>query len=243
MMKHVFLALCLFSSSAAMAAPEIKGSPDELQAYLTAIPKVISISASAEKVLVSSEALMTLSVKTEAKKISEALQTNYDIRANLRKALIELGIKESNISESKYSSTPEYGMFSDEPKSYTVSNVVSVKLMSEEQMIAVSEVADNNDKIRYLSTKATLLEKEKIRAELVSKAMTSVKAKASIYEDELNVKLVAVEVNEVVQNFIANSPRYNKSSKILSSAGIGGVFESKELSLDLTVKYQLYPNK
>ena len=106
-----------------------------------------------------------------------------------------------------------------------------------------SSLADNSDSIRYLSTKPTLLEKGKVQAELVATAMQTIKEKAAMYQQELDATLVPVEVTELAQNFIAANPNYSAMRKSLSSSGDRGVFDSKELSVEVTVKYQLRPNK
>lgn len=244
MLNKICLALCLIAPSIAMAAPEIKGSPEEIGQYLSGIPKVVSINASADQMIASNEARMSLLVNTGSKKLSDALKKNYDTRNNLKKQLKALGIKDSSINESKFSSTPEYGMFGDEPKSYNVSNVISVSLSSEEQMISIAGISDGNANIRYLSTRPMTLDKEKIQAELFSKAIQKAKDKASKYESELNVTLVPVNIQENTMGvFDENLNQQKRMSKISSlSYGKENAFGSKKLNVSVTIQYKLMPN-
>lgn len=245
MINKIFLALCLISPSVAMAAPEIKGSPEEVEQYLSNIPKLISITESADKIAVSKQARMSLLVNTGAKKLSKALQENYDVRSSLRKQLNDLGVKDASIDESKFSSTPEYGMFGDEPKAYGVSNVVSVLLSSEQQMISIANIADGNLHIRYLSTKPMVLEKEKIEKELLDQAMQKAKAKAAKFQRDLGVTLIPVNIIESTTGLFNESvvDQRRKEKLVSSSYNVKrDVFGSKKLSVAVTIQYKLISN-
>ena len=245
MIKQLTLALCLITPSITLAAPNISGQPDDIKQFLSGIPKEITITGSADQVVTSKEARISLMVKTEAKKLSSALKENYDVRVSLREQLIDLGVKASSINESKFSSTPAYGMFGDEPKSYSVNNVVSVLLSSEQQMIAIASIADNNASIRYLSTKPMLLDKEAVQKALMSKAMSSAKAKAAIYQSEFNVTLVPVKIMESVSGMgQQHLPNLESKRRLVSSYASDKPtsFGSQTLSAAVTIEYKLLPN-
>ncbi|RVU86513.1 DUF541 domain-containing protein [Leucothrix sargassi] len=248
MLQKVCATLCLITpmilAPTAMATPEIKGSPEEIQQYLTGIPKVISVTASSDQIVESNEARMSLLVNTESKKLSDALKKNYEVRKSLRKQLNALGVSDSNINESKFSSTPEYGMFGDEPKSFGVSNVISVLLSSEEQMISVAGISDNDANIRYLSTKPMLLDQDAVMAELLEKAMQKAKEKAATYQKALNVTLVPVEVLD--STYGAPEPDVNPQSRMSKVSSYSNnkpdSFGSTKLHATVTIRYKLLAN-
>lgn len=244
-MKKLLLSLSIFCSFIVTAAPEIKGSPEEIEQYLDAIPKTISISGRAERVLNSTKAKINLSVKTESKSLADALKQNYKIRAGIRKKLLELGIVKSDINESKFSSTPEYGIFGDEPKSYTVSNVLLVLVSSEEQMISVADLSDKDKSIRYLSSKPTIVGEDKIKDELVLEALQSAKEKAQLFEDELDVELVPVQFSESATNVTDQNVMPQSRSKVVSSVisyDKPNGFGEQKLSMTISLTYKLIPN-
>jgi len=249
-MKNFLLVAGLFCSSMALASPEIKGTPEVIEGYLNGLPKIISINANAEEVVSSSKARIKLLVETEAKALAEALRENYSIRANIRKKLKDLGIEPKDINESKFSSTPEYGLFGDAPKSYNVTNTLSVLVDSEEKMISVANISDLNKNVRYLSSKPQMLEQEKNYSTLLLKALQLAKEKANLYQKELNVKLVPVYFDENAtgtvdyqQDKMSRKGMIQKSITSTSSySGKAASFGETKLSIHVSIRYKVFPN-
>ncbi|MBL4763039.1 MAG: SIMPL domain-containing protein [Gammaproteobacteria bacterium] len=245
MKKFLFLA-CLIIPFYASAEPVIKGTPSELSAYLNEVSKIVTVSATAEKKVASTKAIVKLLIETEAKALASALSVNSKIRADVRKKLIAKGIKASNIRESKFSSTPEYGFFGDEPNSYTVSNVLSVVVTSDSQMIAVADISDKGENVRYLSSKAEIGDRSKIKAELLKLALKIAKEKATVYQKSLGVKLKPVAFNEASIHLIETRPiKMARKSKLVSYASNSASttsFGETSFTLSIHINYLLVPN-
>lgn len=185
-----FLGLCL--SSWAFTEPTLEGKVTTLEKYLTGTPKNVTLTTSVKQSLPLKRALVKLSVVTEAILLADALKKNLAIRQQLRSYFEEKGINPSNIKDSKFSSTPEYAIFNDKPKSYRIENTISVNVASESEMITIASAVDNNKSVYYLSSKVETLNDERIKKALLEKTLAKSKEKAAIYERELEVKLVPI---------------------------------------------------
>jgi len=246
-MKKLLIIVGLLILNPVFASPEIKGTPDELKQYLSNIPGVITITADSERLVVSQRARVKLLVVTDSKLLADALKSNFNIRQLAKEEMTKRGISQSMVSESKFSYTPEYGLFSDLPKSYIVRNILSIMVSSEEQLIAIANLSDKNNKIRYLSVKPIVENKDKIYAELLDKAMKSVKEKALLYESKLGLKLSPIffedsRSNRIEQNQIDKRGSFNKA--IVSSRGsgyskLGQSFGEEKLKVSVLVKYKV----
>ena len=248
-MKKLFFIFALFNSGFVLASPELKGTPEVIEQYLNALPKIITIQASADKVVSSNKARIKLLVETNAKGLADALQKNYNIRVNVRKKLKEIGIDASSINESKFSSTPEYGIFGDMPKSYNVTNTLSILVNSEVQMISVANISDTNKNVRYLSSRPEMLGQDKSYNELLKKAIQAAKEKAELYQQALNIKLVPVyfdenamgvtELDKISKRGILKKSSY---SSVTSSPGFAANFGETKLSVQIRIKYKVFPS-
>jgi len=250
-MKLLLIIFSLVILNPVLASPEIKGTPEELKQYLTSIPKVITIEENTERLVVSQRARVKLLVETDSKLLSEALKNNFSIRKLAKENLAKLGISKSMVSESKFSYTPEYGLFSDLPKSYTVKNILSIVVTSEEQLISIANISDTNNKIRYLSVKPMIADKDKIYAELHKKALDLVKEKALFYESRLGLKLVPIFVDDAKSNVLEQNRIGNRSSfkkSIVSSTSSGYTksnqsFGEEKLKVSVLVNYKVLSNQ
>jgi uncharacterized protein YggE len=252
MKKLLFILFVVFSQFVS-AAPEIKGNPEEIEQYLSGIPRIIAISDQSDKVVSANKARIRLAVRTEAKALADALGQNRKIRAAIRKKLAEIGIKPDEINESKFSSTPEYGMFSDTPKSYKVNNTLSVLVDSEDKMIAVANLSDLDEHVRYLSSKPEIENKENVYKELSKKVLQNIKDKAEFYQQQLGVKLVPVYLvenavgrpdQEQFQDKLSQRGAFTKSigASVASYRSVALTsFGETKLSLAMTIQYKVYP--
>ncbi len=249
-MKIVLFLLLLSVSFSAVATPEIKGTPGEIGQYLNGIPKIITINAQADQLVSSKKARIKLSIETEAKTLADALRQNRSIRQTIRKKLLALSINPDQINESRFSSTPEYGFFGDLPKSYTVNNTLSVRVDSEQKMIAVAQIADTTRQARYISSTPEIEDKEAVYTALSQKALQKAKQKAELYQQQLGIKLVPVFVNEekagqMPRPQIAQKRRFDKSmgstSYFEADSKAVASFGETRLSVIATIQYKVYP--
>ena len=118
-MKSILLSIVIQLTFVSNAfATEIKGTPEELRQFLHPMPAIISLTANVERRVYADQAIVSIIVKTEEKTLSKAMQENTKLRDSLRNNLVTAGVSEKDIQNSKFSSSPQFGWFGDEPKSF-----------------------------------------------------------------------------------------------------------------------------
>lgn len=243
MKRRVIIAgLCLISG-VTFAEPKLEGTPVELEKYLGGLDKTVMIQGTAETRSSSNKAIIHIVVETESVTLEKALQDNSLIRLRVRAQLKKAGISEENVRGSRFSSTPEYGFFGDEPKSYKVKNSLAIVVMSEEQMIKVASISDKEKNVRYISSKADVGDRLVIRAKLLRDALKSVKTKADIYQDQLGLKLTPISFSEQWHDAVdlELEPRRYKSniSSVAYRSGKQASFGEAKFVMSVSVKYKL----
>ncbi|MDH4275520.1 MAG: SIMPL domain-containing protein, partial [Gammaproteobacteria bacterium] len=180
----------------AVAAPELKGDPDELARYLVDDKKTVTLYGFGEERIYANHAIVSLVVKTKESKLLQALEQNTAIRNHIRNKLLAKGITADNIQSSRYSSTPVYSSFKDKPTSYEISNEVKITIVKEEEMLAVADIVDNLEQVYFARTEAKDTLKRDSQDKALDKALKNVLAKKRLYEEALGVTLVALKVND-----------------------------------------------
>lgn len=187
----------LFSSAmlvmvTSYAAPELKGTPDELQKYLQPAVKTISISGVAKETAYSDQAHVTLVVTTKEKTLTEALEKNSRIRKLLSASFVNAGIPQDKINNSQFSSSPQYGWFGKKPSEYEVVNRLKVTIESESQLTLLSKVADQEDEVVVGTIEFEHSKKKAFEKKARDAALDEAIAKSAGYADKLGLKLVPV---------------------------------------------------
>jgi len=190
--RSLSLALLIAIPAFANAQTELKGSPEELRNFLHPQENVVTLSADAEETAYSDEAIVSLVVKTEEKQLAASIQRNSELRENIRKSLLASGMKNSDINNSKFSSTPQYGWFGKEPDSYEVVNRVAVTISNEEQLKTLAGLVDKYKEVSMANTEFKHTGKEEYQKKVKQQAMDKIMAQKKIYEANLNVKLVPI---------------------------------------------------
>src|ERR1700722_11997635 len=124
MRKIAALLICGFVSFQLHADPELRGSPYELEKFLSGVPKMVTITGESEIKLPADRAVVMLEISTESKYLQDSLKSNQVVRAKLLGYLKTKNIPIERVQTSKFSSTPKHGWFSDKAKSYRVDNFV-----------------------------------------------------------------------------------------------------------------------
>jgi uncharacterized protein YggE len=241
-MKRLLVVVLISITGIVNAEPIIKGTASELRGHLEGVTEVVNIEGSAISKVSSDKAVIKLLILTEAPTLAQALVANSKLRKRVRTQLASSGIEESSIKDYKFSSTPDFGLFSDQPKSYKVDNILSVEVASEEQMVKVASIADREKSIRYISSSAEVGDSETIRADLLKKALSNAKRKASFYESELGVKLKVVSFSETSFNSIEPQEvpgRRDKRAIYSSAAPSEAQFGYSKFIMSVTVKYRV----
>jgi hypothetical protein len=241
----VFTFVPLLLPMAAYAEPQIQGTPSELESYLNGVAKTVTLSAQESKDVVISSAEVKLRVESESPSLASAFKANLAIRTAIKAELKRGGIDAKQISESKFSSTPEYGFFGEKPKSYKVENILSIVVTSESQMIQVAALLDSGKDVYLVSSKAKKQDSKAIEEELIAKALLAVQEKARRYESQLGVKLVPVSFSE--SSFGAPEPvpmLRQRSAKVASYSSMDesapASFGESKYNASVSVSYRLF---
>jgi uncharacterized protein YggE len=199
-MRHILLIvfLVIFCAVNSFAEPELKGTPSELENYLESIPKIVSLSGEASLEIQAKRGIVSVNVKTEDLYLQKALQTNQRIRNEIVSKLINNGIPKDNIIGSKFSSTPEFGLWSKKPNKYKVENSLKITVQSEEEFQSVANIIDSYEQVIYKGIKFKHDDKEVVKEKIVKLILDNLKAKQSIYENNLGIKLVPINFSEEI---------------------------------------------
>jgi len=244
MRKSLFIIILLLTSEV-FAAPELNGTANELASYINGVIKTVTISASESRVVVPNRAVVRLIVKNENSSLTRAMKDNTDIRDKIKAQYHMVGSESGSIRDSKFSMTPKFGLFEEKPKSYTVENLVTIEITSEQQLIKIASIIDRDENLFHHSTIIEVSDKEGEYNLLLEKALENIKKKADIYQKQLKVKLSPVSFEDSVENtgeFLCRNTDKN-STKHSKEAGTGlcGLGATK-LSITVAVTYKVIPD-
>lgn len=201
---RLWLALVMAAVPAwASAQTELKGSPEELRNFLHPVENIVTLTAEAEEVAYSDQAIVSLVVKTEHDELAVAIEKNAQLRGDIRAALLDAGIHNKYINNSKFSSSPQYGWFGKEPDSYEVINRMAITLNQEQQLKTVASLVDKDDAVSLASTEFKHSQKDDYLAKVKEQALSKVMLQKSVYEDSLNVTLVPINFRDQRVNYAA----------------------------------------
>jgi len=189
MLRRYIVILSLFLSPLVHSAPELKGNPNELKNFLYPDKRTVSIRSSATEKGYSDKAIVSLVITTEEDKLSDAVKKNGLLRAKVSKALTSAGIKPENIKTSKFSTSPQFGWFGDEPDSYQIINRMAVSIFSESELNAITTISDTNKGVTFSTTQFEHTLKDKFKEKVKKKALAKVMLQKAFYEEELGLKL------------------------------------------------------
>jgi uncharacterized protein YggE len=190
--------LLLFLSTATIAEPSLKGTPQELQTLLLEQRKLVHISGYGEVKTNADRAVVSLMVKTNDSQLRTALEQNQRIREAIRKKLLAKGMSDSAIQFSRFSNTPNYGFFGDKPSSYDISNEVKITISRESSLNEIAGIVDSQDEVYFVGSNIEHSLQEQSKQQALAKALKNAMAKKDLYEVQLGLKLQAIKVSEQV---------------------------------------------
>jgi uncharacterized protein len=232
----ILAAILLIAVINVSAEPEIKGTPTELSQYLNNVAQTVSLTGQSELKVAADRAVISLKVVTENKSLQDALQSNQELRARIQKTLIGRGFSTNRIQASKFSSTPQYGMFKEKAKSYRVENVIKVAALDEKEFQAVANVVDTISEVRYDSIEFEHSDKEALKSKALAEAIEKATERRGLYEEKLGVKLSPkrfVESNVGVAPVQQKGVRYGSYSSSESSRMITPIPAAADSGADL----------
>lgn len=214
--------ILLLVSQFSVAAPELKGEPEQLKAFLYPDETTISISESAEETAYSDRATVNLIVTTEEDVLSDSMKSNSAVRTKIRQYLNKKGIENSSINNSKFASSPQFGLFSKKPSSYKIVNRIAIVIVDESHLQDIAEVADQYDEVTLSGVTSEHSKKEAFNIAVKEAALAKVMKKKSFYEKSLGMTLQPVKFYESEMDV-----RATEGSAILEEVIVTGIRASK----------------
>ncbi len=192
-MSKLFVCIFIMMITTPLTAEtELKGHPDELKSFIHPDKKTVTITGTEKEKAYSDKAIVSLVITTEKKKLAVALQANSELRAKISSVLISTGLTQDNIKTSKFSTSPQFGWFSDKPNSYEVVNRMAISIIDEAHLNAIAKISDEYDEISLTGTEFEHTLKSKVEAKLKKNALLKVMNQKTFYEKSLDLKLKAV---------------------------------------------------
>lgn len=240
MNKQITFLILLLFSTLSLAEPELKGSPSELTSYLQNIPSTIEVIGQSEIDANADNAIVTLVVKTKDKMLSEAIKANQSIRSKITSFLTSKGFKATNITSSKFSSTPEYGFFGNKPDNYKVNNAILLTINSEKELLLISQVVDEFQEVFLVGTTFEHSEHEKYKKLVLEKAIKTALSKKTLYEKTLGAKLYVKDISENTIGILQQTENMRDRKAISSYSGTSKAnFGSLTYQSTVTIKYSV----
>lgn len=174
------------------AQQELTGTPDELRQFLHPNPNTVNITGSADISAYKDVAKVSLLVTTEERTLQEAMEINAELRQRMFDSFLGAGISEQEINNSKFSTSPQFGIFGRSPSSFEVSARLEVSVSSEINLQLLARLADENDEVIFEETSFEHSEMDDFEARAREEAMADVMEQKAYYESTLDLKLKAI---------------------------------------------------
>jgi uncharacterized protein YggE len=175
-----------------LAQPQLSGTPDELRGFLYPRANTVNISGEAELNAYKDIARVSLLVTTEARDLNQAMSLNQELRGDLITQFTAAGIPAADINNSRFASSPQYGLFGRNPSSYEVSARLDVEVSSEEALQLLAGAADEYDEVEFERVEFEHSEEEAFEDEVRELALQDVMEQKAFYEDTLGLELRAI---------------------------------------------------
>lgn len=197
MTKKLFAMLVITASSlisvhSAMAQPQLSGTPDELRGFLFPRPNTVNINGDAELTAYKDVAQVSLLVSTEARTLNAAMAENQSLREELIEEFLTAGIDPEAINNSKFASSPQYGLFGRNPSSFEVVARLDVEVSSETHLQMLASAADANDEVDFEGINFEHSEEDAFEQQVQELALQDVMEQKAFYESNLGLELKAV---------------------------------------------------
>ena len=152
LLKLIVASSILGLGSVSMAQPQLSGTPDELRGFLFPRANMVNINGEGELTAYKDVARISLLITTEERSLNQAMAVNQELRLGLIEEFIAAGIADNDINNSKFSSSPQFGLFGRNPSSFEVSARLEISVNNEEHLQLLAAAADNNDEVEFERT-------------------------------------------------------------------------------------------
>ncbi len=182
----------LLNSPLVHAQAQLSGTPEELREFLHPRPNTVNINGEGELTAYKDVAKVSLMVSTEARSLSAAMAANQSLRNKIIGEFVAAGIDIEDINNSKFSSSPQFGLFGKTPNSYEVAARLEVSAKSEEHLQLLAQAADTNAEIEFEQTVFEHSAADEFEDQVREAALNDAMAQKAYYETTLGLKLKAI---------------------------------------------------
>ena len=179
-------------SHVSLAQAQLSGTPDELREFLHPRPNTVNINGEGELTAYKDVAKISLMITSNERSLSQAMQVNQALRLELIQEFIAAGIPADAINNSKFSSSPQFGLFGRNPNSFEVSARMEIEVVSEEHLQLLAAAADEHDEVDFQSTAFEHSEQDAFEDQVTQMALQDVMAQKAYYESSLGLELKAI---------------------------------------------------
>ena len=179
-------------SHSSLAQAQLSGTPDELREFLHPRPNTVNINGEGELTAYKDTAKVSLMVTSDERSLSQAMEANQALRLELIQEFVAAGIPTDAINNSKFSSSPQFGLFGRNPNSFEVSARMEIQVTSEEHLQLLAAAADEHDEVDFESTAFEHSEEDDFEDQVREIALQDVMAQKAYYESSLGLELKAI---------------------------------------------------
>lgn len=179
-------------SHSSLAQAQLSGTPDELREFLHPRPNTVNINGEGELTAYKDMAKISLMVTSDERSLSQAMEVNQALRLELIQDFVAAGIPQEDINNSKFSSSPQFGLFGRNPNSFEVSARMEIQVSSEEHLQLLAAAADENDEVEFESTEFEHSEEDAYEEQVREMALQDVMTQKAYYESSLGLELKAI---------------------------------------------------
>lgn len=179
-------------SQPSLGQAQLSGTPDELREFLHPRPNTVNISGEGELTAYKDIAKVSLLITSDERSLSAAMEVNQQLRLELIQGFVAAGIPAEDINNSKFSSSPQFGLFGRNPNSFEVSARMEIEVNSEEHLQLLAAAADEHDEVEFESTAFEHSEEDSFEDQVRESALQDVMAQKAYYESSLGLELQAI---------------------------------------------------
>lgn len=239
-------------SHSSLAQAQLSGTPDELREFLHPRPNTVNISGEGELTAYKDVAKVSLLVSSEERSLSQAMEANQALRLELIEEFIAAGIPAADINNSKFSSSPQFGLFGRNPNSFEVSARMEIEVLSEEHLQLLAAAADQHKEVEFESTEFEHSEEDAFEDQVRELALQDVMAQKAYYEDKLGLELKPINFfyggirqmtrampKAMMAQEMAMDARASNGSITTSAPPVAPTFDEVEYQTNINVVFEI----
>ena len=239
-------------SHSSLAQAQLTGTADELREFLHPRPNTVNISGEGELTAYKDVAKISLLVTSDERSLSQAMESNQALRLELIQEFVAAGIPAADINNSKFSSSPQFGLFGRKPNSFEVSARMEIEVLSEEHLQLLAAAADQHDEVKFESTAFEHSEEDAFEDQVREIALQDVMAQKLYYENSLGLELKPINFfyggirqmarampRAVMAQEMSMDARSSNGSIAVSAPAVAPTFDEVEYQTNINVVFEI----